>query len=156
MRTNSERISIARSVSTTTFLALILAMTCITLACTNGPKTEDNTGASQANRAGQPAAAGPLQQPTLNGDIERISLYISTARDAAKSNRWQDAAGQLQGANKEVDAALARKPRLREEFEALKAAIDRTLPALERREKDADSHLSELQLRIAAIKTNTP
>jgi HAMP domain-containing protein len=92
----------------------------------------------------------------LKGDIERISLYVSTARDAANNSNWLDAISQLQNANKDVDTALGRKLRMREEFEALKAAIDRTIDSLERRDKSADSQLAELQVRIGAIKTNTP
>jgi hypothetical protein len=92
----------------------------------------------------------------LKGDIERITLFISMARDAAKNNNWKDAVAQLQNANREVDAALGGKLRLREEFEGLKSAIDRTIGALERRDKAIDSQLAELQVRIGAIKANTP
>jgi chromosome segregation ATPase len=81
-------------------------------------------------------------------------LYISTAIDDAKNKKWDDAAGELRAANKEVDSALSRKPRLTPEIEALKTAIDRTIGAIERRDKDADAQLSELQVRIGAIKTN--
>jgi hypothetical protein len=45
---------------------------------------------------------------------------------------------------------------MREEFEALKSAIDRTIGALERRDNAVDSQLAELQVRIGAIKTSTP
>lgn len=137
-------------------LSLALTATLFTGACTKGAKTEDKTKTSQANRPGPSAATSPLLQPTLKGDIERISLNISMAREAFKNNKLQEAVGQLQGANKEVDSALGRKPRLGEEFEALKTAIDRTIGSVERRDKDADPQLAELQVRIGAIKTNTP
>jgi len=138
-------------------LSLALTAALFTGACTKGAKTEENTKASQANRPGQSTATALLLQPTLKGDIERISLDFSMARDAFKNNKIQEAVGQLQGANKEVDSALAaEKLRLRDEFEALKSAIGRTIGAVERREKDADSQLAELQVRIGAIKTNTP
>lgn len=133
-------------------MSLALSVTLLTLltgACA-GAKTQN----SQANRSGQPTAL--LLQPTLKGQIERISLSISTARDAYKNNKLQEAVGQLQGANKEVDAALAQKLRLRDEFEALKSAIDSTIKVIERGDKAADSQLAELQVRIGAIKTNTP
>lgn len=137
-------------------LTLALAAALFTAACTKGAKIEGNTNASQANRPGQSAATSPLLQPTLKGDIERISLGLSMVRESFKNNKLQDAVGQLRGANKEVDAALERKPRLREEFEALKIAIDRAIGAVERGDKGADAQLAELQLRIGAIKTNTP
>jgi CRISPR/Cas system CSM-associated protein Csm2 small subunit len=136
-------------------MSLALTAALLTGACTKGAKTENNTNTSQANRLAQ-SPTSILVQPTLKGDIERISLYISMARDAAKNNNWQEAVAQLQGANKEVDSALGRKLRMREEFEALKSAIDRAIGAVERREKDADSQLAELQVRIGAIKTMTP
>jgi hypothetical protein len=138
-------------------LSLALTATLFTWACTNGAKTEGNTNSSQANRPGQSGATSPLLQQTLKGNIDRIYLNLSMARDAFKNNKVQEAVGHLQGANKEVDSALAgEKLRLRDEFEALKSAIDRTIGAVERREKDADSQLAELQVRIGAIKTNTP
>jgi hypothetical protein len=139
-----------------TTLSLALTAALLTGACTKGPKTGDDSNTNQANRAAQTAATVPLLQPTLKGDIERISLFISTAREDARNNKWQEAAAQLQGANKEVETALGRKLRLREEFEALRAAIDRTIGAVERRDKEADSQLAELQVRIGAIKVNTP
>jgi hypothetical protein len=94
-------------------------------------------------------------QQNLRGDIERISLAISMARDASKLNKREEAVSLLQGAKKDVDVALGRKPRLSDEFEALKAAIDRTIPALENRGKEAEARLTELQTRIGAIKVNT-
>jgi len=137
-------------------ISLALTATLLTGACTKGAKVEDSTNTSQANRPGQSAAASPLLQPTLKGDIERISLHISMARDAFKNGKFQEVVGLLQGTNNDVDSALGRKPRLREEFEALKTAIDRAIGAVEHRDKDADSQLAELQVRIGAIKTNTP
>ena len=135
---------------------LVLGTTIIALACTTGPKTEDTANAKQANKSAQSANTSLLVQPTLKGDIERISLYIGTAREYAKNNKSVDAVGQLQGAKKEVDSALAGKLRLREEFEALKVGIDRTIATIENRDKDADAQLAELQVRISAIKVNTP
>jgi hypothetical protein len=137
-------------------LSFVLLATLFTGSCTKGAKIEDNANAGQANRPGQSAPAALLLQPTLKGDIERISLHISMAREAFKNNKLQEAVGQLEAANKEVDAALGRKPRLREELEALKTAIERAIGTVDHRDKDADSQLAELQVRIGAIKTNTP
>jgi hypothetical protein len=136
-------------------LSLALTAALLTGACTKGAKTENNTNTSQANQPAQ-SPTSLLVQPTLKGDIERISLFISTAKEDARNNKWQEAVAQLQGAKTEVDSALTGKLRLREEFEALKSAIDRTIGAIERRDKDADSQLAELQVRIGAIKVNTP
>ena len=97
----------------------------------------------------------PQLQPTLKGDVERASLAISRARDAAKLDKWQEASAQLQAANKEVKAALARNPRFREDFEELSSAIDRTISALDRHGKEAESQLTEVQTRIFAIKVKT-
>lgn len=137
-------------------LSVVLLATLFAGACATGPKSEDNANGGQANPPGQSGPTALLVQPTLKGDIERISLSISLARESLKNNKFQEAVGQLEGANKEVDVALGRKLRLREEFEALKTAIDRAIGAVDRREKDADSQLAELDLRIGSIKTNTP
>jgi hypothetical protein len=76
------------------------------------------------------------------------------ARDSVKTNKWQDAVTYLQSGKTEVEAAIARNTRINDDFEALKAAIDRTIPLLENHSKDADARLSELQTRIGAIKVN--
>ena len=137
-------------------LSVVLLATLFAGACATGPKSVDNANADQANRPGQGASTSPLLQPTLKGDIERIYLNLSMAREAFKNNKSQEAVVHLESANKEVAGALDRKPRLREEFEALKAAIDRAIGAIDRRENGVDSQLAELELRIGAIKTNTP
>jgi len=145
-----------RSIST--FLVL-LALALYSAGCSKGPGTNEqavkNTNAGNSNQQDQALAAPPLIQATLKGDIERASFEISTARDAIKLGKWQDAVAQLSSARKEVDAALARQPRLREEFEALKAAIDQAIPAVQGREKGAESKVEELMTRIGAIKVNT-
>ena len=137
-------------------LTLASAVAVLTLACTRGANPEE--GATNTNQATQQQQKGasnsPLVQQTLPGDTERILLAIATAREDAKYNKWQEAAGELRVASKEVDSALSRKTRLTQEFEALKAAIDRAIGAIERRDKDAEAQLSELQVRIGAIKTN--
>ena len=94
-------------------------------------------------------------QPTLVGDIERTSIAIAMARESVKQNKWQEAVGSLQSAKIQIESALKRKPRLGDDLEALKAAIDRTITTIERQGKEADSQLAELQIRINAIKTNT-
>lgn len=136
-------------------LSLSLAVTVLAVACTKGANPEEaNKNAAQANRPEPAVTKSPLKQQTLEGDTERILLLLQMARDDAKNNKWQDAAGELRTASKEVDSALSRKPRLTPEFEDLKAAIERTIGAVERRDKDAEAQLAELQVRIGAIKTN--
>jgi hypothetical protein len=136
-------------------LTLALFATCRAKGPAVGEHTANNTNAGNANQQDQSAAATLHLQPTLRGDIERISLAISMARDAAKQNKAQEAISLLQGAKKDVDVALSRKPRLSDELEALKSAIDRAIPAVEGRGKEAEIRLTELQTRIGAIKVNT-
>jgi hypothetical protein len=116
---------------------------------------EQPATAANANQPEDAAANQPLSQKTITGDIERITLAISAARDAVKVNKWEDAISQLHNARKEVDVALTREPRFREEFEALKSAIDRAIPAVEGRGKEAEGRIAELQTRIGAIKVYT-
>ena len=127
-------------------------------ACSKAPggneRADKNTNAGNANQ--DQSALMPHMRATLGGDIERISLAISMAQDALKRESWQEALPHLQSARKDVETALSREPRLRPEFEALRSAIDRAIPAVEGREKEAEARLTELQTRIAAIKVNTP
>jgi hypothetical protein len=118
-------------------------------------RSDKNANIANANQPDQAKLVTPVVQPTLGGDIERASLAIAMARDAAKRGKWEDAVSQLRSARKEVEAALGRKPRLREEFEALRSAIDRAIPAVEGRGKEAAALLEQLQTRIAAIKVNS-
>ncbi len=145
-----------RCVSTLLFvltLAVCLAG-CSKSTGTNG-HADKNANVANANQQDQTKPANPLQQQTQRGNIERASLAITMARDAVKRGKWDDAVSQLQSARKEVEAALGRKPRLREEFEALRSAIDRAIPAVEGRGKEAGARLEELQTRIGAIKVNS-
>jgi len=136
-------------------LTVALFATC----CAKGPAvdehTDKNANAGKASQQDQSAAATPVLQQTLKGDIERASLDISMARDAANLNKAQEAVSLLQRAKKEIDSALDRKPRLRDELEALKSAIDRAIPAVQNRGNEAEARLAELQTRIGAIKVNT-
>jgi hypothetical protein len=120
-----------------------------------GNTNSGNTNSGNANQQDQSAQVPSYMQPTLTGDIERISLAISMAGDAVRLSKWQDATSQLKGARKEVEAALRRQPSLRDEFEAMKSAIDRAITAVEARGKGAEASIAELQTRIGAIKVNT-
>src|SRR5882724_4091006 len=138
---------------------LVLTVALFATCCAKGPAvdehTDKNANAGKANQQDQSATPTPVLQQTLKGDIERASLDISMARDAANLNKSQEAVSLLQRARKEVDAALERKPRLGDELEALKSAIDRAIPAVQNRGNEAEARLAELQTRIAAIKVNT-
>lgn len=134
-------------------LLMVLATACSKNSANN--QSPDTGSQANSNQKDQNAQGQPYTQPNIKGDIERISLAISMARDSAKLNKWQEAASQLRGAKGEIDTALSRKPRLQDELEALKVAIDRTIPLVENGAKEADGKLTELQTRIGAIKMNT-
>lgn len=130
----------------------LLCLILFDLGCSKGSK-----GGGTANASNQSEAALPVyRQQNLYGDIERTSLAIWSAREANRIGKWDEAIKQLQTAEKEIDTALGRKLRIREEWEALKAATARTIVTLQNRGKEADSQLAELQTRIGAIKVNTP
>jgi hypothetical protein len=136
--------------------AFVLTLALLLESCAKQAGVDQQAGKNaNGGNAQDQAAAAPYLQPTLRGDIERASLAISMARDAMKLQKSQDAVSLLRGAEKDVDQALNRKPMLREEFVALKAAIERAITAIENREKDADASMDELQTRIGAIKVNT-
>jgi hypothetical protein len=51
--------------------------------------------------------------------------------------------------------ALTRQTNFSGEFEALKSAIDRAIPAIQGGGKEAEARIAELQTRIGAIKVQT-
>jgi hypothetical protein len=65
---------------------------------------------------------------------------------------------QLQGANKEVTAALADTPEkkkaavVRQYLEELKPALERTITTAENRSKETEAQIAELQTRVNALK----
>lgn len=159
--TNAFRLRLAMFRWAPSFL-LALNLALFATGCAKAPAVDEHTDKNanaNAGRANQPPdqpTAAPLHlQPTIRGDIERISLAISMAHDAVKVNKWQDAVSLLKDAKKDVDTALGRKPGLSDELQALKSAIDRTIQALENRGKESEARLTELQTRIGAIKVNT-
>jgi len=141
-------------------LTCILFLIFLAIGCSKQPASNQAsetvaTPTANSNQSDRAAGTATFAQPNLKGDIERISLAISMAKDSAHLNKWQEAASRLRGAKSEIDVALGRKPRLQEELEALKVAIDRTIPLVENGAREADAKLTELQTRIGAIKTNT-
>jgi len=146
--------SLRRILGFSTLVLVILAIGCSKQPASN-QAIENVAPSANANQNEQPAGTPPFAQANIKGDIERISMAISMAKDSAKANKWQEAASRLRGAKSEIDTALGRKPRLQEEFEALKVAIDRTIPLVENGAKESEAKLAELQTRIGAIKTNT-
>jgi len=141
-------------------ILLVLVLMSFATSCSKHSTSQNsNTAAGSANSANS-NQADPAQAPLVHsqqnvqGNIARIQLAIQMARDAFKTNKWQDAVTFLQSAKTEVDAAIARNTRINDDFEALKAAIDRTIPLLENHSKEADARLTELQTRIGAIKVN--
>jgi len=141
-------------------ILLVLVLMSFATSCSKHSTSQNsNTAAGSANSANS-NQADPAQAPlvhsqqNIQGNIARIQLAIQMARDAVKTNKWQDAVTFLQNGKTEVDAAIARNTRINDDFEALKAAIDRTIPLLENHSKEADARLTELQTRIGAIKVN--
>src|SRR6476660_9116424 len=84
---------------------LILTVALFATCCAKGPAvdehTDKNANAGKANQQDQSATAAPVLQQTLKGEIERASLDISMARDAANQNKSQEAVSLLQRARKE-------------------------------------------------------
>jgi hypothetical protein len=146
--------SFVRTVGLSCILLLIVLATACSKDSANN-QSSDKSSQANSNQKDQNAQGPSYTQPNVRGDIDRISLAISMARDSAKLNKWQEAASQLRGAKSEIDTALSRKPRLQAEFEALKVAIDKTIPLVENGATEAEEKLTELQTRIGAIKTNS-
>jgi hypothetical protein len=134
---------------------LLLALALLSSGCSKSPaaneRADQNANTGNANQT-EAAAQPPILQPTITGDIERASYAVSSARDAVKQKRWQDALQYLNNAQRAVDAALSRQPRLKEEFEALKSSIDRAVSAVEGRGNEAEARIAEVETRVGVIK----
>jgi hypothetical protein len=95
-------------------LAVVIILSTLVLisaSCTKGPKETTGTDASIANaNQKEVLARAPHLSTVVRGDIERIGLAVQSAREALQANRWPEVVSQLQGANKEVTAALADTP----------------------------------------------
>jgi hypothetical protein len=134
----------------------VLFLTIFATGCSKKPPSNQASDTTSANtNQNDQSALALYAQANLKGDIERISLAISMAKDSAKLDKWQEAAAALRAAKSTVDTALTRKPSLQDEFESLKVDIDRAIPLVESGAKEADAKLNELQTKIGAIKTNT-
>jgi hypothetical protein len=137
----------------------LIALVIISASCTKGPG-EETTSSKLANANQQEVLAkAPHLSTTVRGDIERIGLAVQGAREALQQNKWTEVVSQLQGANKEVTAALADTPEkkktaiVRQYLEELKPALERTINTATSRSKETESQLNELQTRVNALKT---
>ena len=138
------------------FIAGLLALALLSGACSRQPAANErgdkNGNTGNTNQAEAAAPQPPLSQPTLRGDIERASYAITSARDVAKQKKWQEALTYLINARHQVESAISRQPRLKEEFEALKSSLDRAISAAEGRGKDAEARIDEAMARVTAIR----
>jgi len=135
---------------------LLIALALLVAGCSKSPaaneRADNNANTGNANQTEASAPQPPLFQPNLTGDVERTSYAVSSARDAVKQKKWQEALLYLNNARREVDSALSRQPRLKDEFEALRSSIDRAVSAVEGRGKEAEARIAELETRLGAIK----
>ncbi|MEK6300361.1 MAG: hypothetical protein AABO41_06535 [Acidobacteriota bacterium] len=143
-------------------LAVLLAVALALVSaggCARAPAGGGSVPAQSNNNAGQTNAqdltATPLYAKTVRGDIERAGLAISMARDFVKQEQWSEAVVQLRAAQTQIDEALRRKPRLKEQFEELKSALGQAIQTAENRSKDVEAQFAELQTRVNALKVYT-
>jgi predicted XRE-type DNA-binding protein len=140
----------------------LFALLVIATSCAKGPKEEGGVGGSTIANANQQEvlAKTPHLSSMVRGDIERIGMAVQSARDSLQQNKWVEVVSYLQGANREVTAALADTPEkkktavVRQNLEELKVAIERTIKTAELRNTEAQSQVNELQTRVNALKVN--
>lgn len=127
--------------------------------CAKAPP-DDGGSSSQANKNAANTNAHdlsgtPLYAKTIRGDIERAGLAISMAHDLVKQEKWNDAVIQLRAAQTQIEDALGKKPRLKEQYEDMRSALGRTIQSAENRRKDIEAEFTELQTRVGALKAYT-
>lgn len=141
-------------------LIVVLASVVAACGCAKSPAGEGSAPAAQANKnAGQTSAqdltATPLYAKNVRGDVERAGLAIGTARDLVKQDQWNEAVVQLRAAQTQINEALGRKPKMKEQFEELRSALGRAIQTAENRSKDLEAQFTELQTRVNALKAYT-
>jgi hypothetical protein len=140
-------------------LAVLILVASVVLAasCANGAKEEGASPTANANQQ-EVLAKTPHLSTMVRGDIERIGMAVQSARESLQQSKWPEVVTQLQGAKREVTAALADTPEkkktavVRESLEDLKVALDRTIKTAENRDKETESQVNELQTRVNALK----
>jgi uncharacterized protein YqgV (UPF0045/DUF77 family) len=135
----------------------LVALVVIATSCTRAAKEEGSAATSNANQQ-EVLIRTPHLSTTVRGNIERIGMAVQSAREAVQQSRWPEVVTQLQGANREVTAALADTPEkkktavVRQNLDELKVALERTIKAAENRDKEAEAQINDLQTRVNALK----
>jgi len=127
--------------------------------CAKAPE-EDRSAPAQSNKnAGQAnpqdLTATPLYTKTIRGNVERAGLAVEMARAFVKQQQWNEAVAQLRTAQTQIDEALGHKPRLKEQFEELKAALGKAIQTAEHQSNDVEAQLNDLQTRVNGLKVST-
>ena len=123
--------------------------------CAKAP--DEEAASSQANKNTANANANdlsstPLYVKTIRGDVERAGLAISMAHDLVKAEKWDDAVNQLRTAQTQIEDALVKKPRVKEQYEDMRSALARTIQSAENRSNNIEAEFRELQTRVGALK----
>lgn len=144
-------------------VAVLLAVLALlsAIGCTK-PPAEDGSPTAQPNRNAVPTNANvhdltatPLYTSTLRGDVERAGLAVMMAHDFVKQENWSQAVTHLRTAQSHLEKALEKKPRVRDEVEATRTAILKTISTIEGRGSDLDERFMDLKTRIGALKVFT-
>lgn len=137
-------------------LATLSAIGCAKPPAEEGsPTVEQNRNAVETNANVQDLTATPLYASTLRGDVERAGLAVMMAHDFVKQEKWSEAVTHLRAAQSHLEKALEKKPRVKDEIEATRAAILKTITVVEGRGSDSDARFIDLQTRIGALKVFT-
>jgi hypothetical protein len=138
-------------------LVIVSAIGCAKPPAEEGaPSTQSNrNAAAQANANAGDLTSTPLYTSTLRGDVERAGLAVMEAHDSVKQQKWPDAVVHLRNAQSHIEKALERNPRLKDDFEAARMALLKTITSVESRGSDIEARFTEIQTRIGALKAYT-
>ena len=157
---DNQEETLRKEIRLVVLLFAVLA-TASTSGCTKAPAPEgsasapSNSNARGTNSNAADLASTPLYAQTIRGDVERAGLAVMMAHDFVKQQKWGDAVTRLQNAQTQIENALTKKPRLKDDFEAARASLVRTIKATENREEDIEAQFTEIQTRINALKAYT-
>ncbi|MEN3333801.1 MAG: hypothetical protein V7641_3166 [Blastocatellia bacterium] len=145
--------------------ALVIAIILSSLsfaACHKGGSEIKQVTPEQAKKNAELEKTAPHLAPTLRGDVERLGLAVEGAMDSYRQHKWGDVAAYLNTAKQETEKALTNTTEkrkfnvTREGLDEMKAALDRTLQAVENRSPEVEGQLRELETRVGALKVNLP
>jgi ABC-type transporter Mla subunit MlaD len=136
-------------------LIILILIASILTACGKGSEDGGNSNSGSDN------PLYPITRQSIRGDIERASFAVATAANSSREKKWGEALISLEGARKDLDMALTQRAAndrlqsMRPMLEELKTSIAQAIEAIENRRPDAENLITQLQVQVNTVKTQS-